>query len=217
MSEVATMVTTELIRYLAAHTGEEDAFLCSLRQAAAEREIPAIAISPEQGTMIQILLRLMQAEKVLEIGTLYGLSAIVMARALGAAGEVHSLELNTAFAEFAEEWIAKSDVASNIQIHRGNAVEWLPSFGDRSMDAAFIDADKANYQLYLKECKRIVRRGGLVLVDNAFAYGQLFDENPSRKDDVWAIQKFNDLFAHDRDLTSVILPIGDGMWITIID
>ena len=217
MSEVATMVTTELVRYLAAHTAEEDPFLQRLRAAAAEAGIPSIAIAPEQGVMMQILLRMLRPQRVLEIGTLYGYSAIAMARALPDGCTVHTIEVIDRHADFAEEWIARSDVADRIELQRGNAAEILPQLPDASADAAFIDADKANYPLYLEQCKRIVRRGGMILVDNAFAYGQLFDENPSRKDDVWAIQKFNDLVTHDRSMTSVILPIGDGMWICLVD
>jgi len=213
MSEVATAITTELVRYLAAHAAEEDAFLKGLRQEAAAAKIPNIAISPEQGTLVQILLRLMGARTVVEVGTLYGYSAISMARALGADGMVHTLEINPAYADFAQRSIARSDVAGRVTIHRGDAATLLAGFKDGSADAVFIDADKANSMLYYQQAKRIARAGGLVMIDNAFAYGQLLDENPSRKDDVWAIRKFNDFMAHDRSLTSVIVPTGDGMWV----
>ncbi len=216
MSEQATAVTTELVRYLAAHTAREDDFLVALKTAAAEAGIPPISIAPEQGTMLQILLRSHQARTVLEIGTLAGYSAITMARALPEDGHLHTMEINDAHADFAQSWIKRSDVANRITIHRANAVELVKTFTDNSIDAAFIDADKSPSMLYLEAAKRIVKPGGLILIDNAFAYGQLLDENPSRnKDDVWAIQRFNDHMAADDSLTSVILPTGDGMWIAL--
>lgn len=215
MSEHATVLTTELARYLAGLAAKEDDFLCELRQASAEAGIPPIGIAPEQATMIQILLRFGRAGRVLEVGTLAGYSAIAIARALQPPAELHSIEINEDYADFAEDWIARSDVAGRISIHRGNAVDLITTFDEASFDAVFIDADKTPSVHYLEQAKRVVRPGGLVLIDNAFAYGELLEESPARKDDVWAIQKFNEFIARDDALTSVILPTGDGMWVAI--
>ena len=90
----------------------------------------------------------------------------------------------------------------------------LPRFGENSADAAFIDADKANYANYLEECVRIVRPGGLILCDNAFAFGELLDassEDPS----VQAIRDFNEIVAAKSGLHGIIAPIGDGCWICV--
>jgi predicted O-methyltransferase YrrM len=72
----------------------------------------------------------------------------------------------------------------------------------------------SGYKLYLKECMRIVRRGGLVLVDNAFAFGQLFDANPTDRE-VPAVRDFNDHIARYPGLRSIIVPLGDGMWVGV--
>ena len=89
----------------------------------------------------------------------------------------------------------------------------LPQFEDDSADAIFIDADKANYPVYLREGLRIVRSGGLLLVDNAFAFGRLFDED-DQTDSVSAIRRFNEEMAA-APLQAVIVPVGDGMWVGI--
>ena len=90
----------------------------------------------------------------------------------------------------------------------------MKTFKEGSADAAFLDADKRNYPIYLRECLRIVRPGGLLLVDNAFAFGELLDEHPSDPE-VQSIRDFNDLMAKQEGLQSVIAPLGDGVWVGV--
>ena len=214
MSENPTLVTAEHFRYLSARTRQEDAFLIDLKTAAKAAGIPAIWISPEQGSFMQILLRATRAREVIEVGTLAGYSAIVMARALGPEGRVRTIELEPRNAGFAEEWIARSDVAGRVQVLRGNGADVLPGLARHSADAAFLDADKSGYKLYLKECMRIVRPGGIIMVDNAFAFGQLFDVQPTDRE-VGAVRDFNDHLAAHPGLQSIIVPMGDGLWVGV--
>ncbi len=214
MSENPTLVTAEHFRYLSARTRQEDAFLLDLKTAARAAGIPAIWISPEQGSFMQILLRASRAREVIEVGTLAGYSAIVMARALGPEGRLRTIELETRNAEFAEEWIARSDVAGRVHVLRGNAADVLPGLARHSADAAFLDADKSGYKLYLEESMRIVRPGGLIMVDNAFAFGQLFDVQPTDRE-VAAIRDFNDHLAAHPGMQSIIVPVGDGLWVGV--
>lgn len=214
MSENATLVTAEHIRYLAARTRAEDGFLRQLKEAAQAAGIPAIAISPEQASFMQILLKLRGARDVVEVGTLAGYSAIAMARALPAGGRVRTIELLDRHADFAAEWIARSDVAERIEVLRGAGADVLPKLETHSADAAFLDADKAGYTLYLDECLRIVRPRGLILVDNAFAFGQLFDAQPTDPE-VEAVREFNEHVASYAALHSIIVPIGDGCWVCV--
>ena len=137
-----------------------------------------------------------------------------MARALPFDGKVRTIELNDAFADFTETWVSKSDVADKVEVHRGTGEAVLKTFETESADAAFLDADKRNYPIYLRECLRIVRPGGLILVDNAFAFGELLEEHPSDPE-VQSIRDFNDLMAKQKGLQSVIVPLGDGVWVGI--
>ncbi|MBI3270646.1 MAG: class I SAM-dependent methyltransferase [Planctomycetes bacterium] len=214
MSESATLVTAEHFRYIAQRTVQEDDFLKDLRRAAKAAGIPPIAISAEQGSFLQILLRLCRAREVIEVGTLAGYSALWMARALPPGGRVRTIEVEPRHAAFAREWAAKSDAAGKIEVHLGPGQTVLAGFAADSADAAFLDADKANYGLYLKESLRIVRPGGLVLVDNAFAFGQLFDKHPSDRE-APAVQAFNEVMAREKALQSIIVPIGDGCWVGV--
>lgn len=214
MSEHALPVTAEHLRYVAEHTVAEDAFLTGLRREAAEAGIPSIAIAPEQGSLIQILLRLAGVREVIEVGTLYGLASIWMARALPPDGHVHTIEVSGKHADFSEAAIARSDVAGRVTVHRGRGLDVLPKFKSASADAAFLDADKSNYPAYLEECLRIVRPGGLIMADNAFAFGQLLDADPTDRE-VEAVRAFNEIIAREKRLQSIIVPAGDGLWVCV--
>jgi len=214
MSAESEVVTKAHFDYIAARTTPEDAFLADLKRTAHAEGIPPIWISPEQASLMQILLRLVGAKDVVEVGTLAGYSAIWMARALPAGGRVRTIELLDKHADFAESWVRKSDVAGKVEVHRGRGMDVLPKFAANSADAAFLDADKSSYPLYLTEALRIVRKGGLVMVDNAFAFGQLFDERPKDRE-APAVKAFNETMAKDRRLQSIIVPIGDGLWVGV--
>ena len=214
MSDETTLVTSAHIAYLAARTRQDDDFLHRLKAAARAAQLPEIWIAPEQASFMQILLKLIRAREVIEVGTLAGYSAIAMARALPPGGRVRTIEILPRHADFAESWAARSDVAGRVEVHRGAGRDVLSKFGADSADAAFLDADKASYPIYLGESLRIVRSGGLIMVDNAFAFGQLFDPRPTDRE-VGAVRAFNDLMAQNQSLHGIIVPIGDGLWVAV--
>ncbi|HVP15378.1 MAG TPA: O-methyltransferase [Terriglobales bacterium] len=212
MSDEPTIVTEALARYLAARTQRDDAFLTALKRAARDAGFPPIWIAPEQASFLAIVLRLAGARSVIEIGTLAGYSAITMARALPAEGRVDTIEIDARRAAFAREWIARSDVAERIVVHHGAGAAILPRFAAGSADACLLDADKASYAAYLAECLRILRPRGLILADNAFGFGRVLDEQ-ARDPDVLAVRAFNERMASTPGLRSVIVPLGDGLWL----
>lgn len=214
MSVESSLVSQALFDYVAEHTRGEDAHLAALRVAAGEAGLPPISIGPAQGSLLGVLLRLVRAKEVVEVGTLGGYSATWMARALPVGGRVRTIEASDKHADFAEEWLARSDVASVVEVHRGRGADVLPTFAADSADAAFLDADKRNYPLYLEQCLRIVRVGGLIAADNAFGFGQLLDAQP-RDPDVRHVRAFNDLVAREARLEGVIVPLGDGCWVAV--
>lgn len=214
MSSSPTLVTEAHVDYVARHTRGDDVFLQELKAAALAAGIPEIWISPEQASFMQVLLKLSGAREVVEVGTLAGYSAIVMARALPPGGRVRTIELLDLHADFAEQWVARSDVAGRVEVLRGPGAEVLARLAADSADAVFIDADKAGYVRYLEESLRIVRSGGLFLVDNAFAFGQLFDEHPTDSG-VPHVRAFNEHMAKVQALHAVIVPVGDGLWVGV--
>jgi predicted O-methyltransferase YrrM len=214
MSATSTALSDEHFAYIAARTVRDDAFMVRLKEAAAAAGIPAIWICPEQASFMRILLSVAKAREVVEVGTLAGYSAITMARALPSSGRVRTIELDENHARFAEQWIAESDAAGKVEVHRGRGADVLPSFADHSADAMFIDADKPGYATYVEQALRIVRPGGMVLIDNALAFGELL--NPESTDpSVQAIRDINEIIAAERRLHGVIVPIGDGLWVCV--
>ena len=212
MSDHTAVVTAEHVAYLAARTPAQDPFLADLKRAAAQAGLPAIWIAPEQASYVQVLLKVAGAKRVVEVGTLGGYSAISMARALPDEGSVITFELNPNHAEFAREWVARSDVAGRVEVRAAAGLEGLPELADGSADAMFIDANKDDYPAYVDHAARLLRPGGLLMVDNAFAFGQLFEDSPSDSG-VAHIRAFNDWMALDSRFHAIIAAIGDGMWI----
>lgn len=211
MSHESSPVTSAHFAYLAERTLPEDDTLRDLKVAARAADIPAIWVSPEQGSFMQILLRLSGAREVVEVGTLAGYSAIWMARALPEGGRLRTIEIEPKHADFAREWVAKAGVGDRVEVHLGNGIDVLRGFESGSADACFIDADKEGYGNYLDECSRILRPGGLIMVDNAFAFGELLSDDSSES--VRAIRAFNDAMAARRDFHGIIVPMGDGCWV----
>src|SRR5262245_32425092 len=127
MSQEHSVVEDRHFKYIGERTTPEDPLLRDLKAAAREDGLPEIWIAPEQVALLQILLRASGARRVLEVGTLGGLSAIGMARALPADGRVTTIEIESKHADFAERWIARSDVAGKIEVRRGAGMEVLPT------------------------------------------------------------------------------------------
>ena len=210
MSAEATLVTARHFEYLTRRTADEGDFLRQLKQAAGAAGIPAIWISPGQASLMQILLALCGARRVVEVGTLAGYSAIAMARALPAGGHVDTIELLDRHADFAEAWIARSDVAGRVRVHRGAGLDVLPRLEDGTYDAAFLDADKGNYPGYYELLMQRLRPGGLIVADNTLRRGHVADPAHEEQTTV-EIRQFNDLVMEDPRVTVLMLPVADGM------
>lgn len=208
MSKSSTPVDDALFAFIAAATTQEDALLRDLREAAAAAGLPEIHIAPEQAAFLAIALQAARARVVVEVGTLGGYSAIAMARALPVNGRVVTHELEPHHAEFARQWIARSDQAGKIEVRIGNAADTLAALAPGSADAMFVDADKPGYVTYLQHAMRILRPGGLLLADNVLASGLVADgDGPTAV----AIRAFLAAVRATPGLRSVIVPLGDGV------
>jgi len=211
MSATSDAVTPDHFAYLARRTGGDDPFLKELKGAALAAGLPEIWVAPEQASFFQIALAAIGAKTVVEVGTLAGSTAIALARALADGGHVYTCEIEPRHAAFAREWIACFDVKERITVHVGDARKSLATLVDGSVDAILIDVDKKGYVVYLRHALRLLRRGGLLFADNAFAFGQLLSPAPTDPD-VPTIRAFNDLVARTKELQAVIVPLGDGFW-----
>lgn len=202
--------------YISSLFAREDELLISLREEADRSGLPPISISPDEGRLLQVLLRAIGAKRVLEVGTLGGYSAIWMARALPGDGELLSIELDPDHAAFATRYIARAGLESRVRIRVGRALDVLPSLDGEMFDAVFLDADKEPLPTYLEWALRLVRPGGLVMADNALWGGKVID--PSVDDAATrAVREFNQRFASEPRLTGIVVPTHDGVAIGIVN
>jgi predicted O-methyltransferase YrrM len=196
--------------YIAALFGAEDELLSSLREEADRKGLPPIAISADEGRLLQVLLRSINARRVLEVGTLGGYSAICMARALPPNGSVLTIEIEPKHAEFAQRYIDRAGLTARVDVLVGRALDVLPSLDGERFDAIFLDADKEPLPTYLDWGLRLVRPGGWIIADNALWGGRVFD-GESNDDKTRAVREFNRRLATDPRLLGIIVPTHDGV------
>jgi caffeoyl-CoA O-methyltransferase len=172
--------------------------------------IPAIQVGPSDGKLLALLLQLAHATKVVEVGTLVGYSAILMARALGAGGHLWSIEFDPRHAEVARANLAAAGVADRVTVLVGAGLDVLPTLEAHApFDAVFIDADKVNYDHYGRWAVDHLRTGGLVIGDNAYLFGELLDDSDRGR----GMRGFHELVASTCD--SVCAPTPDGLVVGI--
>lgn len=168
-------------RYHNSHTHDEDPILDSVLAFSKKEGLPEIAVSVAQGKFLQLLAKSIKAKRILEVGTLGGYSTIWLARAIPDDGKVVTFEIDPHHAEVAAKNIASASLTNKVQIVVGPAVDNLPSLKeDGSFDLAFIDADKESNTEYFIHAKRLVRSGGVIIVDNVVRGGKVAD--PDNKD-----------------------------------
>ena len=201
--------------YLAALFAPEDATLLALREEADRSGLPPISISPDEGRLLQVLLRAVGARRVLEVGTLGGYSAIWMARALPPDGKLLSLEIEPNHAEFARRHLARAGVADRVEVRVGRALDLLPALDGERFDAIFLDADKEPLPTYFEWALRLLRPGGLLIADNALWGGRVLDDRVD-DDATRAVREFNRRLATDPRVTGIVVPTHDGVGIGVV-
>lgn len=202
--------------YIAGLFAREDDVLRVLREEADRMGIPPIAVPPETARFLQVLVRSIGAHRVLEVGTLGGYSAICMARAMGLEGHVLSLEIDQRHAEFARRHIARAGLDTQVDVRVGPALALLPALDGERFDVVFLDADKEPLPTYLDWALRLVRPGGLIIADNALRGGRVLDASITDPDTA-GVREFNRRFATEPRITGVIVPIGDGVAVGVVE
>lgn len=221
MRKKITAVTETLFEYnVKLFASQERALLRRMARAANRAGIPLIMISEEQAKFLRVLLRAIGARRVLDVGTLFGYSAVVMAQALPPDGRVVSLESNPEHAEVARANVNSLGLDAKVEVRVSQALEAMKRMPDGSFDLVLIDADKPGYVNYLRESVRLVRDGGIIAADNAYAFGLVARQDlPVGHPDyqgVRAIRRFNRALAARRDVESVIVPVGDGLALGVV-
>jgi predicted O-methyltransferase YrrM len=203
-------LTDDLIAYVHRYGVREHAALAKLRERTAPLPEHNMQIGPEQGAFMALLVRLIGAKRILEIGTFTGYSSTAMALALPDDGRITCLDVSREWTDIARQAWTDAGVAGKVDLRIAPATETLATLDDDSFDMAFIDADKPNYAAYYTGCLRAVRPGGLILVDNTLWSGDVAD--PSIDDgNVVPIRALNERIAADERVDHVVLPVGDGL------
>ena len=213
MARGAIDLPGKLLEYVVAVGVRESAVQRRLR--AATRSIPSggMQIGPEQAALMQLLVRAIGARRCIEIGTFTGYSALAVALALPPGGRIVCCDVSEEWTSIARKYWALASVSGKIQLKLGPALSTLDALlpGNKgTFDFAFIDADKTNYQNYYECCLKLVRRGGMIAIDNTLWYAKVIDRRDQTAD-TRAIRAFNRKLHRDRRVDISMLPIGDGL------
>ena len=199
----------KLLKYLNRVFKPEDAILKETRERSLKAGLPEIQVGSMDALHLEVLTRAAGARKAVEIGTLGGYSGIAIARGLGKGGRLHTFELEPKHAEVARESYRKAGLLDRIRIHVGQALERLPDCeADAPFDLVFIDADKEGYPAYLAWAAQHLRVGGVVLGDNAFAFGEIAD---GRGAGALRMREFNEELSQGGRFRATMLPTGEGL------
>ena len=218
MSDRIINLDARLYRYLVEHSVREHPVLAELRAATAGMRHAGMQISPEQGQFMALLARLAGARRAIEVGVFTGYSALSVALALPADGKIVACDVSEEWTAVARKFWEKAGVAAKIDLRLAPALETLDQLiaggGAGGYDFAFIDADKGNYLGYYERCLKLLRRGGLIVVDNTLWSGRVADA-ANVEDDTRAIREFNEALHRDRRIDLALLPVGDGVTLAL--
>ena len=214
MSNRSIVLTDSLYDYMNAVSLREAPCLRALREETAALTQSRMQISPEQGQFMALLVRLTGARRCLEVGVFTGYSSLVTALALPDDGRIVACDISEEWTAIARRHWQQAGVAHRIDLRLAPASETLDALlaaGDAgSYDFAFIDADKGGYLGYYERALRLLRPGGLLLVDNTLWSGRVADPAATDADTV-ALRQFNEVLHRDERIDLSLVPIGDGL------
>jgi caffeoyl-CoA O-methyltransferase len=214
MSDIKSLgLSPELHEYLVDHGTPPDAVLKELQEVTREKVggMALMQVAPEQGSFLTLVTRLIGARSAVEVGTFTGYSALCIARGLPADGKLVCCDVSDEWTCIGRPYWEKAGVADRIDLRIAPALETLAALPEeRSVDLAFIDADKTNYANYYDLLLPRMRPGGLLLVDNVLWGGSVIDAS-NQHEQTQAIRSFNDKIAADERVEAVMLPISDGL------
>jgi len=199
--------------YIINHTEKEDSVLEELNRETNLKILrPRMLSGHYQGKLIEFLSKMINPEKILEIGTYTGYSAICWAKGLKNDGTLHTIDINDELEPIILKFIKKAKVEDKIKLHFGDATKIIPTIND-IFDIVFIDADKPNYLNYYNLVFNKVKSGGYIIADNVLWDGKVIQEIGKEDESTKAIKIFNDFVHNDKRVENIILNIRDGLMI----
>jgi len=214
MARTPTLNNEKLYDYTLATWLRDSDLKQRLREETRKLTAGGMQIGPDQGQLMALLVRAIGARRVVEIGTFTGYSALSVAEALPQDGKLIACDTSKEWTDIARRYWREAGLDEKIELRLGPAIDTLYQLiGDGqggTFDMAFIDADKANYERYYEACLLLVRRGGLILIDNVLWGGSVINE-AKQDDDTLAIRALNAKLREDDRIDLALIPVGDGL------
>jgi predicted O-methyltransferase YrrM len=213
MAGRAPFLPEKVARYIHEHSVREPLVLRELREATKAVPMSGMQIGADQGQFLQLLVQAIGAKRCLEIGTYTGYSALAVALALPKDGRIICCDISEEWTAVGKPFWKKAGVEKKIDLRIGPALHTLKGLKG-PFDFVFIDADKPNYLKYYEACLPLVRKNGIIAIDNTLWSGAVAD--PTQKDaDTVALRQFNDALHRDQRVALSMLPLGDGVTLAL--
>jgi len=213
MAGRAPFLPEKVARYIHEHSVREPLVLRELREATKAVPMSGMQIGADQGQFLQLLVQAIGARRCLEIGTYTGYSALAVALALPKDGRIICCDISEEWTAVGKPFWKRAGVEKKIDLRIGPALDTLNTLKG-SFDFVFIDADKPNYANYYEACLPLVRRGGIIAIDNTLWSGWVAEKDRSDADTV-ALRAFNDKLHRDDRVALSMLPLGDGVTLAL--
>lgn len=203
------LVSTEIEQYIAQHSTPEQPVLRELnRETYVKVQMPNMLSGHLQGQFLEMITKMLQPKRILEIGTFTGYSGICLAQGLPEDGVLHTIDINEELQPMVENFVTKAGLSNKVKQWIGDARQIIPAI-DETFDLVFIDADKVNYSNYYDLVFDKVRTGGYIIADNVLWSGKVLAEDKDK--DTLAIDNYNKKVVSDKRVEVFILPLRDGL------
>ena len=207
------MLAQNIQDYIDRYSSQQSALLADLeRETLAVSSNPEMMSPPTQGRRLSLFSKLVAPQRILEVGTFTGYSALCLAEGLTENGELHTLDIDKTHGALVQKYIARAGESDRIKLHYGDAVQLIPTFQNVSFDLIFIDANKSAYTSYYSLTLPLLRAGGLMLIDNTLWKGKVAEADMREYDKMTRhIHNLNVMVAEDDRVEKVILLGKDGL------
>lgn len=213
--EKYTAMNDDLYHYYQAHSHLPHGILPEVAELTSRRSDAIMQINRNQGSFMNLFIKAIGARTIVEVGTFTGYSAIAMASALPKDGRLYAFDINPETAAIARDFFQRASLQDRIDLRVGDARRDLDALvtelGAGTVDLAFIDADKTGYETYYEICLRLVRPGGILLLDNAIFGGSVTSPTAGGENGA-AMRAINEKIARDTRVEACLMPVADGLY-----
>ena len=208
-------ISEKLDTYVVRHSEDEPPLLKALTRETYQKVLqPRMLSGHYQGRVLSVLSKLIRPKVILELGTFTGYSALCLAEGLDKNGVLHTIDINEELMDFQRSYFDKSDFGPQIIQHLGSAINIIPTL-DTTFDLVFMDADKPNYINYFHQIIDKLNPGGVILSDNVLWSGKVIEALDPSDISTKIVLEYNALLKEDPRLETVLLPIRDGLTVSI--